>query len=167
MSTQTTTFEGPFAQRVDPSVSSAREARADPNVSSSRDERIGPQVGVHGGPRVLLRLEGALVLALAIATYTSLGGSWGWLAALFLVPDVVMLGYLVSPRVGAVLYDAGHSYLGPALFAGVAFALGAPSWVLLGALIWVGHIGFDRMLGYGLKYATSFFDTHLGRVGKP
>ena len=107
-----------------------------------------------------------LVLALALTTYASLGGSWGWLAALFFAPDVVLLGYLVSPRVGAAFYNAGHSYLGPALVAGIAFAFGAPTWALLGALIWVGHIGFDRMLGYGLKHATSFFDTHLGRVGK-
>ena len=30
--------------------------------------------------------------------------------------------------------------------------------------IWVAHIGFDRALGYGLKYATAFKDTHLGKV---
>jgi hypothetical protein len=34
------------------------------------------------------------------------------------------------------------------------------------ALIWIAHIGLDRMLGYGLKYGTSFVDTHLGRVGR-
>jgi hypothetical protein len=34
------------------------------------------------------------------------------------------------------------------------------------ALIWVAHIGFDRLLGYGLKYATAFGHTHLGVVGK-
>jgi len=26
--------------------------------------------------------------------------------------------------------------------------------------------GFDRVLGYGLKYATAFSDTHLGRIGR-
>ena len=31
-------------------------------------------------------------------------------------------------------------------------------------LIWIAHIGFDRMLGFGLKYATGFKDTHLSRV---
>jgi hypothetical protein len=29
----------------------------------------------------------------------------------------------------------------------------------------VAHVGFDRLLGYGLKYGTSFGDTHLGRRG--
>jgi hypothetical protein len=32
-------------------------------------------------------------------------------------------------------------------------------------LIWIGHIGFDRVLGYGLKYPTAFRDTHLGQLG--
>ena len=27
------------------------------------------------------------------------------------------------------------------------------------------HRAVDRLLGYGLKYATDFRDTHLGRVG--
>jgi hypothetical protein len=31
----------------------------------------------------------------------------------------------------------------------------------------VAHIGFDRMLGYGLKHASGFGDTHLGRIGRP
>ena len=32
------------------------------------------------------------------------------------------------------------------------------------ALIWLSHIGFDRLIGYGLKYETAFKDTHLQRV---
>jgi hypothetical protein len=31
-------------------------------------------------------------------------------------------------------------------------------------LIWTSHIGFDRLLGYGLKYPTRFNDTHLQRT---
>ncbi len=34
------------------------------------------------------------------------------------------------------------------------------------ALIWFAHIGFDRMLGYGLKSVTSHRLTHLGLVGR-
>ncbi len=30
----------------------------------------------------------------------------------------------------------------------------------------LAHIGMDRMLGYGLKYASGFADTHLGRIGR-
>ena len=34
------------------------------------------------------------------------------------------------------------------------------------ALIWAAHIGFDRLLGYGLKYGAGFGFTHLGRIGR-
>jgi len=122
---------------------------------------------VHGGPRALLRVEGLLVLAAAIAAYFHLDGGWGWLAGLFLLPDVALAAYLAGPRVGAVAYNAAHSYIGPALLAAVGLGLGGlGSPLVLGALIWVAHVGFDRALGYGLKHASGFRDTHLGRVGK-
>jgi hypothetical protein len=38
--------------------------------------------------------------------------------------------------------------------------------VLAAALIWLAHIGFDRALGYGLKYSAGFSFTHLGRIGR-
>ena len=34
------------------------------------------------------------------------------------------------------------------------------------ALILLAHIAADRALGYGLKYATGFKDTHLGQIGR-
>ncbi len=34
------------------------------------------------------------------------------------------------------------------------------------AVIWFAHLGFDRLLGYGLKYPTTFGDTHLGMSGR-
>jgi hypothetical protein len=45
------------------------------------------------------------------------------------------------------------------------FTAGSPI-VLSLAIIWLAHIGFDRALGYGLKYAAGFGFTHLGRIGK-
>jgi Domain of unknown function (DUF4260) len=118
-----------------------------------------------GLPVLLLRVEGLITLAAAVAAYRALGGTWGVFALCFLVPDLSMLGYLVSPKVGAYAYNAGHSLLLPALLAGGALALGSVA-AGLAALIWVAHIGFDRALGYGLKETSSFFDTHLGRVGR-
>jgi len=38
--------------------------------------------------------------------------------------------------------------------------------VLSLAMIWLAHIGIDRALGYGLKYAGGFGFTHLGRIGR-
>lgn len=118
-----------------------------------------------GGPAVLLRLEGLAAAALACIAYSHFGGSWGWFAALFLVPDLSMLGYLISRRVGAVTYNAAHSTLGGIAVAATGVALGENT-LLLAASIWIAHVGADRALGYGLKYATAFGDTHLGRKGQ-
>jgi hypothetical protein len=119
---------------------------------------------VSGAPQTLLRLEGAAALAAASFAYYRLGGHWLPFAALFLVPDLSMLGYLAGRRAGAACYNAGHSYLGPAALAAFAAAFNAHA-LLCFACIWCAHVGFDRLLGYGLKYGTSFGDTHLGRRG--
>jgi hypothetical protein len=37
---------------------------------------------------------------------------------------------------------------------------------LAAGLIGLAHVGFDRLLGYGLKYPLGFGYTHLGRGGK-
>lgn len=111
----------------------------------------------------LLRLEGAVVLAAAVVAYRQTGWSWGLFAALFLVPDVSMLGYLRGARVGARCYNAMHTYIAPGACATASLVAG---WPLAIPLIWVAHIGFDRALGYGLKLDTGFRDTHLGRIGR-
>jgi len=115
---------------------------------------------VSGAPRTLLRLEGAALLALSIAAFAYLGHSWALFAAVFLVPDLSMLGYLASARTGAAAYNAAHTLLGPAALAAAAHVTNDPRLAAL-ALIWAAHIGFDRMLGYGLKYETAFRHTHL------
>jgi hypothetical protein len=43
--------------------------------------------------------------------------------------------------------------------------LSIPALGLAGAVL-IAHTGGDRILGYGLKYPTSFQDTHLGRIGR-
>jgi Domain of unknown function (DUF4260) len=115
---------------------------------------------------VLLRLEGLAVALLTAALYTRTGVSWWLFAALWIVPDLSMLGYLASPCRGARTYNAIHTYLLPALLALAALLLHARGPLLAIALIWANHIGIDRALGYGLKYAEGFSFTHLGRTGK-
>ena len=118
-----------------------------------------------GAPRMILRLEGAAVLAASVAGYAALGGGWGMFALLFLAPDLSMLGYFGGRRLGAAAYNLGHSYASPAILAACGLGLAQPQLLPL-ALIWCAHIGFDRLLGYGLKYADAFGHTHLGLVGK-
>jgi hypothetical protein len=120
---------------------------------------------ITGGPRILLRVEGAAAFAAGIAAFAHLGGTWRVFALLFLVPDLSMLGYLASARAGAIAYNAAHSYLFATALAALGLGLGAQLPLLLAALA-AAHVGFDRALGYGLKYATGFTDTHLGRIGR-
>lgn len=113
---------------------------------------------------LLQRLEGLAALGLGIAAYAALGQSWLVFALLLLVPDIVMLGYLHSPRLGALTYNLGHNYVAPALLALLGLVVGPLAYGL--AAIWVAHIGMDRALGYGLKRGASFDQTHLGPIGK-
>lgn len=124
-----------------------------------------PPMAVTGAVRGLLRAEGLAELAVALTLYGKFGGSWWLFAALFLVPDISFFGYLAGARAGAVAYNAMHATLGPALLGLLAWAGGSALGVSL-ALIWAAHVGFDRMLGYGLKYGSGFGDTHLGRIGR-
>jgi hypothetical protein len=118
-----------------------------------------------GGVRTLLRLEGLAVLALATAAYAQFGAGWGWFALLFLLPDLSFVAYLAGPRAGAAAYNIAHSYAGPLVLL-AAGVLGALPSLLAIALVWCAHIGFDRALGYGLKYASGFRHTHLGALGR-
>jgi hypothetical protein len=114
-------------------------------------------------PGLLLRIEGAVVLSVSFAAYHQLNGNWLLFFLLFLWPDLFMLGYSLNVRLGAALYNLVHTEAGPLLLGAVAAFQG---WhrALLFALIWLAHIGVDRMIGYGLKYPTFFKDTHLQRV---
>lgn len=113
----------------------------------------------------LLRLEGLAVAAVTAALYARTGASWWLFAALWLVPDLSMLGYLARPCRGARVYNAIHSYVAPGVLALFALVLGVRG-ALPFALIWANHIGVDRALGFGLKYADGFGYTHLGRLSK-
>lgn len=114
---------------------------------------------------ILLRLEGLAVAAITALLYARTGASWWLFAALWLAPDLSMLGYLGGACRGARVYNAFHTYLLPGLLALAALVLPAHGFLPV-ALIWANHIGVDRTLGYGLKYGDGFGYTHLGRVGK-
>lgn len=120
---------------------------------------------VTGGVRIVLRLEGLAALAAALLAYSRFGNGWTIFAIYFLVPDISFLGYLIGPRAGAVAYNFAHSYIGAVACLTAGILLSVPLLLTIG-LIWCAHIGFDRVLGYGLKYQTGFTFTHFGRIGK-
>jgi hypothetical protein len=113
----------------------------------------------------LLKTEELAQMLLAVVVFAQLPFAWWVLPATFLLPDLSMLGYLAGPHVGAASYNLLH-HKALAVVVGVAgWLLGQPTLVLAGTVL-LFHSAFDRLLGYGLKYATGFQDTHLGRVGK-
>ncbi|MBC7447472.1 MAG: DUF4260 domain-containing protein [Hymenobacteraceae bacterium] len=116
--------------------------------------------------KTILRLEEAAEAAFALVVFAYLPYAWWWLPALFLLPDLSMLGYLAGPRVGALCYNLAHHKA-------LALAVGAVGWflyldlLLLAGTVLFFHSAFDRVLGYGLKYASGFRDTHLGALPGP
>lgn len=102
-----------------------------------------------------------MALLLALLLYATLGAGWWLFVALFLLPDLAILGYLLNPTVGSRAYNAVHTYVVPGALFGLGFATGRGT-VMAVALIWIAHLGLDRALGFGLKYANRpFRETHL------
>lgn len=116
------------------------------------------------GMKNLLRIEEAAMLLAAVYLNSALPYPWWLFWALFLVPDIGFVGYAFSPRVGAITYNIlHHKGIALALYlAGLQFSVTA---LQFAGLLLFGHSAFDRMLGYGLKYADSFHNTHLGPIG--
>ncbi|MBV8251312.1 MAG: DUF4260 domain-containing protein [Chitinophaga sp.] len=88
---------------------------------------------------------------------------WLWIP-LFLLPDISALGYLAGPRVGAFSYNLFHHRGVALLVAAFGYWLSIPMLLSAGLLLFA-HSSFDRMMGYGLKYADDFKHTHLGMIG--
>jgi hypothetical protein len=119
---------------------------------------------VTGHLRALLRIEGLMLFCTATALYQVSGASWWLFAVLLLAPDLSFAAYLAGSRPGAIAYNALHATIAPLLLGLAGILLPSPMAESV-ALIWLAHIGIDRALGYGLKYAGGFGFTHLGRIG--
>jgi hypothetical protein len=117
-----------------------------------------------GAVRIVLRLEGLCVLIAASVAYAKYGFSWGTFALYFFMPDLSFCGYFAGSRVGVVCYNLAHSYIGAIVCIGAGLAFSTPM-IFCAGIIWSAHIGFDRALGFGLKYANGFRFTHLGLIG--
>jgi hypothetical protein len=111
------------------------------------------------------RLESAAFLLAIVLQYHHIGASWVLFAILFFAPDLFIVGYLGGNRMGAIFYNIGHSLTLPILISTIGYINNNQLVHIIG-LVWLGHIGFDRALGFGLKEKTSFKHTHLGTIGK-
>jgi uncharacterized membrane protein HdeD (DUF308 family) len=118
---------------------------------------------VTGAPRRWLQIEGLAAFATGVALFLNTGAAWFLLVPLIFVVDLSMAGYLAGPRVGAFTYNLAHNWGSGLVVLALGLATGLEPVVAAGAIL-VAHTGMDRVAGYGLKYPTSFGDTHLGRL---
>ncbi len=113
--------------------------------------------------KINLQLEGLALLILGCCFWHLQEHSWWLFAALFLLPDIGMLGYLANTRIGAFTYNLFH-HLGIAILVMIIGFLSELEVLQIAGIVLLAHAGFDRMLGYGLKYPDAFKHTHLDSV---
>lgn len=124
----------------------------------------------------LLRLEELGQFGLCLTALIMFDVPWWSYLLLALGPDVGMLGYLVSPRLGAITYNLLHHKLIALALVAAAFLLFPRAvvgdaghlayYLIVSGIILYGHASMDRIFGYGLKFNDSFHNTHLGWIGK-
>lgn len=114
--------------------------------------------------KLILHLEGLVFFVIALYLYSLFNGNWWIFAAVVLVPDISMLGYIKNKDLGATIYNLVHNYV-------LAFGLMTFGYfvfqnmlVVYSGIILLAHVGIDRFMGYGLKYPSHFKDTHLQKV---
>ena len=112
-----------------------------------------------------VRADAAALLLLTLWALMSTHSNWIWFLALFLVPDLSMVGYAFGPRVGATTYNAGHLYAWPVGLLAASLTWHAPL-ATTAALSWIAHIAFDNVMGYGLKLPIGFEHTVYGPIGR-
>ena len=113
----------------------------------------------------LLKLEDAAEWAFSIFLFSKLEFAWWWYPVLILLPDLSMIGYVVSAKAGAVSYNFIH-HKGLGIVVGLTGFLLSNQLAMLAGVILFSHSSMDRMFGYGLKYSDDFKHTHLGKIGK-
>ncbi len=113
--------------------------------------------------KTLLKIEELALFLGSIYLFSLLNFAWWWFPALLLLPDLSMVGYLINPTIGTILYNAvHHKGLGIAIGL-VGLATGNQPLMLAGVVL-VAHSSMDRVAGYGLKYSDSFKHTSLGTL---
>ena len=129
-------------------------------VSTTRPERV---ASVPDTVRFWLRAEGAAALAASAILYQAFGGNWLFAVPLLLAPDVSAIGYVRGLRIGSFVYNLFHNWVVGLAVLGLGAWLSNQSLLLAGTVL-VGHVGMDRLAGYGLKHTSGFKDTHLQRA---
>ncbi len=109
---------------------------------------------------ILIQVEELTVFLGCIYLFSRLNVNWWWFPVLLLVPDLSMIGYLINPAVGAILYNIVH-FKGTGVAIGLlGLAQGNRRLMLVGIMLFA-HASMDRAIGTGLKYFDGFWHTSL------
>ena len=117
-------------------------------------------------PNRQLQLEAAVLFFACLWIYLWQGHDWSIFVYCFFVPDLAVILYLKNSQLGGLAYNTTHFLGFPIILAVIAFGIGFRPLEMI-SLIWISHLAFDRMLGWGLKFEDSFFNTHMGRKAFP
>ncbi|MCP4401013.1 MAG: DUF4260 domain-containing protein [bacterium] len=108
----------------------------------------------------LLRLEEVALFAFAIFLYSREPYPWWLFPLVLLLPDLGMLGYARSPKIGAIVYNIVHHRALSIVVLIVGYSLESHPLILIGVITFA-HSTLDRIFDYGLKYSDNFKHTHL------
>lgn len=117
-------------------------------------------------PIMFQRIEGGFILAACAVVYLLIRGDPWIFALLFFSFDISILGYLVNAKVGAISYNTVHSFIGPTVLFMIGLLTSSDKAIYF-TLIWLAHLGFDRMIGFGMMYPDEFGNSHLAKKKLP
>ena len=111
----------------------------------------------------IVRIENGFAFAISFYIYVYLNFPIWLFFVLLLVPDITMIGYAMNKKIGAIVYNIGHSLIVPLLFF-ISYIYFSNDYLLIISIIWLAHIFMDRLLGFGLKYEDTFNITHIQKL---
>src|SRR5699024_302243 len=100
--------------------------------------------------KMVLHMEGMIIFIGAMIIYGMMDYNWWLFIILLLAPDVSMLGYLKNEIFCSYIYYIFHTYVLAFLVIGIGYWTQTTLLIGIG-IIWVAHIGMDRLFGFGLK----------------
>ena len=104
--------------------------------------------------KMLLKLEEGTLVLLSLYLFLALDYAWWWFPLLFFLPDISLIGYLISKKAGAAAYNFTHHKALAILVYITGSLIQLPALQLAGVVMF-GHSSLDRALGFGLQESTS------------
>ncbi|MGG4551260.1 DUF4260 domain-containing protein [Paenibacillus sp. FSL W8-0186] len=111
----------------------------------------------------IVLIENGVAFALSFLIYMHLHFPIWLFFVLLFSPDITMIGYAINKKIGAMVYNLGHTFTFPLLLA-LGYLYFSQDYLLIGSIVWIAHICMDRAIGAGLKYQDSFKNTHIQRL---